>query len=163
MPYLRQIESVLQVSGEFNRLPVPIHGEPEAEFAIFQTGGCVTADGSRLVASVELGFRLSGVPQDEADVPEELTDKKTGRIAIAFVRASYMVTYGLDDGRALAAADVEEFCAVNGVHTAWPFWREFITSSLLRSGLESVPVPPFTVYGPQKAAVTYEKDQSKGL
>ena len=63
------------------------------------------------------------------------------------------------DGRDLAATDVDQFCATNAVHTAWPFWREFITSSLLRSGLESVPVPPFTVYGPQKAAVTYQRDE----
>lgn len=159
--HLRQVERVHQISGEFNRLPVPAERDPQAEFAIFQTGGAVTDDGTELVASVELGFRLTAAAEEGSGLPDELLDEKTGRIVIAFVRGSYMITYSLDDGRSLSAAEIDEFCAVNAVHTAWPFWREYITSSLMRSGLESVPVPPFTVYGPKNAAVTYERDEGK--
>jgi hypothetical protein len=155
---LRQVERVWQMAGEFNRLPVPDESDHEAEFAIFRTGGTVTEDGTELVASVELGFRLTAVVKDTKAVPDDLVDKESGRVVIAFVRGSYMITYGLDDGRDLPAAVVEEFCGLNAVHTAWPFWREFVTSSLLRSGLESMPVPPFTVYGEQKAPVTDERD-----
>lgn len=155
---LRQVERVWLMSGEFNRLPVPDESDQEAEFAIFRTGGAVTEDGSELVASVELGFRLTAVVKDTKAVPADLIDKETGRVVIAFVRGSYMITYGLDDGRGLPVAAVEEFCALNAVHTAWPFWREYITGSLLRSGLESMPVPPFTVYGAQKAPVIDERN-----
>lgn len=156
---LTQVEKIWQISGDFQRLPLPAEKDFQPEFAIFQTGGAVTEDGCELVASVELGFRLTAALEDRTGVPEELLDKDTGRVVVAYVRSSYMITYGLVDGRELVAADVDGFCATNAVHTAWPFWREFITSSLLRSGLESVPVPPFTVYGPQKAAVTHQPDE----
>ena len=73
---------------------------------------------------------------------------------LAFVHGSYMITDGLNEGGGLSDDDVGEFCDVHGVHTAWPFWREFVTSSLTRSGLEAVPVPPFTIFGPHKPAVT---------
>ena len=156
---LMQVEKVWQISGDFHRLPLPTENDLQPEFAIFQTGGAVTEDGGELVASVDLGFRLTASLVDRTGVPDELLDKDTGRVVVAYVRSSYMITYTLDDGRELVRADIDEFCATNAVHTAWPFWREFITSSLLRSGLESVPVPPFTVYGPQKAAVTYQPDE----
>jgi hypothetical protein len=156
---LMQVEKVWQISGDFHRLPLPAESDLQSEFAIFQTGGAVTEDGGELVASVDLGFRLTATPDEEASVPGELLDKDTGRVVVAYVRSSYMITYTLDDGRDMAATDVDQFCATNAVHTAWPFWREFITTSLLRSGLESVPVPPFTVYGPLKTAVTYQRDE----
>ena len=113
------------------------------------------SDGSHLVASVDLGFRLSALPGEGADIPDELLDEKTGRVVIAYVRAAYMVTYAIESGDTLAATDIEEFCRVNAIHTAWPFWREFITSSLSRGGLEAVPVPMFNVYGSRPKPVTY--------
>lgn len=151
---LRQIEQVWQLQGDFHRLPVPVQGESRAEFAIFQTSGELAEDGSELVATIELGCRLTAEVEDKAVIPEEFLDKDSGRAVIAFVHGSYMITYGLNEGGALSDDDIGEFCAVNGVHTAWPFWREFVSSSLTRSGLEAVPVPPFTIFGSHKPATS---------
>jgi len=151
---LRQIEHVWQLEGDFHRLPLPVEQQPDAEFAIFRTGGALNDEGTQIVASVELGCRLTVAVADQATVPEEFLDKASGRVVVAFVRSSYMITYGLDDGSGLSPDDVADFCATNGVHTAWPFWREFVTSSLTRSGLGAVPVPPFTIYGRPNAAAS---------
>lgn len=158
---LRQIEQVWQLQGDFHRLPVAVRGESRAEFAIFQTSGELAEDGSELVATVELGCRLTAEVGDKAVIPDDFLDKESGRAVIAFVHGSYMITYGLNDGGTLSDDDIEEFCAANGVHTAWPFWREFVTNSLTRSGLEAVPVPPFTIFGPPKQAITRKPSTAK--
>jgi hypothetical protein len=159
---LRQIEQVWQLQGDFHRLPISAQGDCRAEFAIFQTSGELADDGTELVATVELGCRLTAEVEDTSVIPEEFLDKDSGgRAVIAFVHGSYMITYGLNEGGGLSDDDVGEFCAVNGVHTAWPFWREFVTSSLTRSGLEAVPVPPFTIFGSHKPAVTSKPAESK--
>lgn len=152
---LKHVERLMQIKGEFNRLPFYASGEQETEFAVFGAHGSVSEDGSRLVASVDLGFRRSAIPADGEEIPAEFIQEKTGRVILAYARAGYLITYALEGGDKLAAADVEEFCRVNAVHTAWPFWREFITSSLSRGGLDSVPVPMFNVYGSQRRPVRY--------
>jgi hypothetical protein len=151
---LRQIEQVWQLQGDFHRLPVSVQGESRAEFAIFRTSGELSDDGTELVAAVELGCRLTAEIEDKAVIPEDFLDKASGRAVIAFVHGSYMITYGLNEGGPLSDDDIGEFCAANGVHTAWPFWREFVTNCLTRSGLEAVPVPPFTIFGPPKQSIT---------
>ena len=152
---VNHVERLTQIQGEFNRLPFDACRDPETEFAVFGAHGGISGDGTHLVASVELGFRLSTLPEEGVEIPAELLEEKSGRIVIAYVRAAYMITYAIEDGRTLAAADIEEFCRVNAIHTAWPFWREFVTSSLSRGGLEAVPVPMFNVYGSRPKPVTY--------
>jgi hypothetical protein len=152
---IKHVERITQIQSEFHRLPFDADLDPETEFAVLGAHGGVAGDGSHLVASVDLGFRLSALPGEGADIPDELLDEKTGRVVIAYVRAAYMVTYAIESGDTLAATDIEEFCRVNAIHTAWPFWREFITSSLSRGGLEAVPVPMFNVYGSRPKPVTY--------
>jgi len=50
---------------------------------------------------------------------------------------------------------------VNAIHMVWPFWREFVTGSLSRGGLEAVPVPMFNVYGSRPRPVSYADDAGK--
>ena len=152
---VRHVERLVQIQSEFNRLPFEVSREPETEFAVFGAHGGVSGDGSHLVASVDLGFRLLMLPEEGADIPAEFLQEKTGRVVVAYVRAAYMVTYAIEDGTQLAPEDIEEFCRVNAIHTAWPFWREFVTGSLSRGGLEAVPVPMFNVYGSRPRPVSF--------
>lgn len=158
---VRHVERLVQIQSEFNRLPFELTREPETEFAVFGAHGGVSGDGSHLVASVDLGFRLLMLPDEGAEIPAEFVQEKTGRVVVAYVRAAYMITYAIEDGRTLAAGDIEEFCRVNAIHTAWPFWREFVTGSLSRGGLEAVPVPMFNVYGSRPRPVSYVRDAGK--
>lgn len=147
---LDNVERVWQVHGEFGRLPVVAQGDPQPEFALLGTVGKLATDGKGLVANVDFGFRLTALPEAGQDIPQELVHKQTGRVILAYVKASFMITYSLREGPDLTDDDVKDFCQVNAVHNAWPFWREFITSSLTRSGLHGVPVPPFMIQGGAK-------------
>lgn len=152
---VKHVESLVQIQSDFNRLPFDATRDPETEFAVFGAHGGISGDGSQLIASVDLGFRLSALPEEGVEIPTELLQENTGRVVVAYVRAAYMITYAIEEGPTLAAADIEEFCQVNAIHTAWPFWREFVTSSLSRGGLEAVPVPMFNVYGSRPKPVRY--------
>jgi hypothetical protein len=144
---LQNVDRVWQLHGEFARLPVVADGDPTPEFAVIGTAGQLTSDGNGLVATVDLGFRLTAIPEQGQDIPNELVHQETGRVILAYVKASFAITYSLREGPALTDDDVQAFCSVNAIHNAWSFWREFITSSLTRSGLHGVPVPPFMIQG----------------
>jgi hypothetical protein len=144
---LQNIDRVWQLHGEFGRLPIIANGDPQPEFAVLGTVGKLSPDSKGLVANVDLGFRLTATPDPGQDIPNELVHKETGRVILAYVKASFAITYTLRDGPTLTDDDVHEFCSVNAIHNAWPFWREFITSALTRSGLHGVPVPPFMIQG----------------
>lgn len=144
---LENVDRVWQLHGEFGRLPIIADGDPHPEFVVLGAAGKLAADSSGLVANVDLGFRLTAKPGPGQDIPTELVHKETGRVVLAYVQASFAITYALREGPALTDADVHDFCSVNAIHNAWPFWREFITSALTRSGLHGVPVPPFMIHG----------------
>jgi hypothetical protein len=144
---LENVDRVWQVHGEFGRLPVLTQGDPLSEFALLGAVGKLAPDGSGLVANVDFAYRMTALPDPREDLPQELVHKETGRIVLAYVKASFMITYSLRGGPGLTDADVKAFCEVNAVHNAWPFWREFITSALTRAGLNGVPVPPFMIQG----------------
>lgn len=86
----------MPIQSEFNRLPFEVSREPETEFAVFGAHGGVSGDGSHLVASVDLGFRLLMLPEEGAGIPAEVLQEKTGRVVVAYVRAAYMVTYAIE-------------------------------------------------------------------
>lgn len=144
---LENVDRVWQLHGEFGRLPITVEGNSRPQFTIFGTNGKLTPDQKGLVANVDLGFRLTAMPEAGQEIPKELIHKETGQVILAYVKASYAITYSLREGDPLTDADVATFCSVNAVHNAWSFWREFITSALTRSGLHGVPVPPFMVQG----------------
>lgn len=144
---LENVDHVWLLHGEFGRLPITADGNPQPEFTIFGTTGKLSPDQKGLVANVDLGFRLTAIPEAGQDIPKELLHEETGRVILAYVKASFAITYSLRDGPALTDDDVTAFCSVNAVHNAWSFWREFITSALTRSGLHGVPVPPFMIQG----------------
>jgi len=151
---LRDITNVWQISGEFNRLPVITEPGIETEFRVLGTNGHLVEDSS-IVAEVHLLFRLIGSPTPGQDIPKNFLHPTTGKVIVAYVQATYMITYTLGKGEPLTNDDVQGFCRVNAVHTAWPFWREFLTSSIARTGLHNIPVPPVIVDGIRKPPFLY--------
>ncbi|GDY00003.1 hypothetical protein LBMAG48_24060 [Phycisphaerae bacterium] len=79
--------------------------------------------------------------------------------ADAFVRADadFMIAYEMSEGPAFSDDDIRAFMQINSTMNAYPFWREFVYSSLARAGLATMLLPPFN---PIKA-VRDLKDQSQ--
>ena len=71
---VKHVERLVQIQSEFNRLPFDATRDPETEFAVFGAHGGISGDGSQLIASVDLGFRLSTLPEEGAEIPAELLE-----------------------------------------------------------------------------------------
>lgn len=65
------------------------------------------------------------------------------------VDGTFVVLYQLDSGPELSDADLTAFAEINGRLNTVPYWREFVSSSLVRAGLPAYEVP---VYNPARVA-----------
>ena len=55
--------------------------------------------------------------------------------------ARFRLTYEVADGDPLNADDVSQFIHWNAIYQAWPFWREYMSSTLNRAQLPRFTVP----------------------
>lgn len=59
--------------------------------------------------------------------------------------AKFRVTYEIEGDDDLADADVEQFAYWNAVFNVWPYWREYLASTVQRAELRPVTVPVMRV------------------
>lgn len=63
------------------------------------------------------------------------------------IQAVFLLTYSLDE-TALDIASIdkiaEAFGKINGVFNIWPYWREYVQSSVIRAGLPPLTIPLLT-------------------
>ena len=82
----------------------------------------------------------------EAAIGFELRGKREkNNISLLNIRADFRLKYELKNGKAFSKKDLDKFAAVNGVYNAWPYWREFVQSTVARMGLPPLTVPVLKV------------------
>jgi hypothetical protein len=59
------------------------------------------------------------------------------------VDALYVIRYELSSAEGLTKEALDRFGEYNGTYNAWPYWREFLNSTIVRMGLPSLVVPVF--------------------
>lgn len=59
--------------------------------------------------------------------------------------ADFRLTYAVTPGGPLRRADLEQFASWNAVFNAWPYWREYISSTLNRAQLPKFLLPVMVV------------------
>jgi hypothetical protein len=72
-------------------------------------------------------------------------NSQAGSPPLARVSAGTELTYAREPGVEIETADLDDFAAVNAPFNAWPFWREFVQSSLTRLGLPPLLLPLFRI------------------
>lgn len=113
---------------------------------LHETGEVVEVGNGVLVCEVTCvaqGYILSG--DDEREDPE--SDQK-----IAEIGAVFGVRYRLRDEADCGEAVLKEFAQSNAVYNAWPYWREFLNSALVRLGHPSFTVPTLVVAARREAS-----------
>lgn len=63
--------------------------------------------------------------------------------------AEFRLTYSVQGEESLDEADVKQFVHWNALFNAWPYWREYLSSTLNRAGLPRFQIPVLGV--PRKA------------
>jgi hypothetical protein len=78
----------------------------------------------------------------EFRAPSPLSDNDAEKQKQVHVGARIEVKYGLSPDRDTDSDEaINTFARMNGVQTAWPFFREYLHSSLVRLGLPSFDLP----------------------
>jgi preprotein translocase subunit SecB len=57
------------------------------------------------------------------------------------VIARFRLLYSVGEGDELSAADLEQFAHWNAMFNAWPYWREYLSSTVNRANLPRFIVP----------------------
>ena len=86
------------------------------------------ADSGKIL--VDVHFEMDGHPNPDAKVPPEVSIRLNLRLVY---RAEVVPSHD-----ALRA-----FAEHSGLHTAWPYWREFVQSATTRLGLPALTIPVF--------------------
>jgi len=61
------------------------------------------------------------------------------------IAASFRLDYRVPDAGVFTDEQLSAFGQVNGVYNAWPFWREYVYSTMARLGLPPMTLPVFRV------------------
>lgn len=98
--------------------------------------------------SVVIDLLLRGVPvlaganEDDSTESREV-DVEDGK-EIFRLESAFEVKYSLTDTEGLEPANFDAFSRMNGVYNLWPYWREYVQSTLPRMGLPPLTLPVMT-------------------
>ncbi len=125
-----QIQSVELLGAHFQRAddaPLPEGSAPEAipEIGI-DVEWSLSEDGTLLGCALTFGTLFEG------DAPYDLV-------------ARFRILYSAEPGDSLDEADIEQFVYWNAVFNAWPYWREYLSSTLNRAQLPRFVAPVLPV------------------
>ena len=134
-----ELQDVRQVEGVF-ATRVSAEQVVSSELAVTQ-GARIVRDGSALLVYVR--FIGDVVPGSEDGQPAAEPASK--------FRAVFELRYRLPDG-SFSDETLKQFAGTNAVFNAWPYWREFVQSSSLRTGLPAIVMPTFRIASTTRSA-----------
>ena len=70
-----------------------------------------------------------------------LTFATTSEQAPYSLVAKFRLVYRINPGDALSSDDIENFVHWNAVFNAWPYWREYLSSTVNRANLPRIYAP----------------------
>lgn len=66
--------------------------------------------------------------------------QRTKKQALVRIEVQHELAYHLPEGLSIDGPQLDHFAKVNAIYNVWPYWREFIESTMQRFAL-----PPFTL------------------
>jgi preprotein translocase subunit SecB len=80
-----------------------------------------------------------------ATIDVRLLENESSDDPATSVKATFELCYRLPSDFAPEEADLSSFAEMNGVYNAWPYWREYIQSTISRMNLPPVVLPLFRI------------------
>lgn len=104
---------------------------------------------------VVASFELSAFPKSQNAHGEGPDETGTS----LRIRAEFVLTYKVESLDGITDEHINAFGRMNGIHNAWPYWREYVQSTTARMGLPPLTLPLMTGDALVK---TYEQAQAAG-
>ena len=142
-----QIEGVRLCEGSCRSFVRPSDSEEDLKVKVAYSTAVTRQDNSLLVKA---DFNLKG----HTDTDEE-------RLLVE-MRCVFELSYQLSSDKDFSTEELDEFGRVNAVFNAWPYWREYVQTSLARMSMPIVTVPVFRVL-PRPAAKSQGSRRPKEL
>jgi len=60
------------------------------------------------------------------------------------IESEFLLTYDTNLPREITDAEADAFGKMNGIHNAWPYWREYVQSTTARLGFPPLTLPLMT-------------------
>lgn len=76
-----------------------------------------------------------------------------GEDVLAEIDAVFDLSYHVPTDEAFSAEEIEEFGQLNAVFNAWPYWREFVQTSMSRMAMPGLTVPLYRLPRRESAKV----------
>lgn len=92
----------------------------------------------------------------------EIRDDGDEGSVLAEIRATFELSYAIPEDETFSAEEWEAFAGLNAVFNAWPYWREFVQTSLARMGFPVLTVPVFRVMPRDQVDDSAEADEVPG-
>lgn len=133
---IRLVESTLQTD-----IAAPPQADVEAEIghksSVLQRPD---KDGSFLIRT---DFKFS-IKQDDGKTP-------------VTIKAGFELNYSLPANLKSTPTELEEFGRSNAIFNAWPYWREYLQSTLVRMGLPAFTLPVYRIQARKKGSQSLKK------
>lgn len=127
---LVEITKVFLLDAHVQR-KVEIQSAERKLFELKQVESTLGEKADSIFVKVTFGIRIAAPDLGAAD---------TGDMQI---RATFALTYTLKESNKVTPEMAQAFGEVNGAYNAWPFWREFVYSTMARMGLPPLVMPVF--------------------
>ena len=122
-----EIKSLILIDCAASRSPdLPEEGKRKARIKVTSVGHAYCQEHRRL--QVHVGFGLTLVSADSSDQKIEMN-------------ASFVIDYALKGTAEFSDREFDAFAGLNGVHNAWPFWRELVHNLTARMGIRPLMIP----------------------
>ena len=76
-----------------------------------------------------------------ATIRTQLVSEQAKEEPLVSIETSFELQYRLPEGFRVEPQTLTTFAETNGIYNAWPYWREFVQSTLARMGLPPVVLP----------------------
>jgi len=123
------LEDVRLVNSTCKQAPEAVGGQKKI-MDVETTAKCfVGEDKKHLIVFAKFKFKGSN-----EDKPED---------TIVSINAEFLLFYSLTSAEGIGKRGFNEFAKVNGVFNAWPYWREYVQSTIARMELPPLTLPVF--------------------
>ena len=136
-----EIVSVRLISSNFSSSPSVLDGLSQVDIDV-NIRCHKKEDGTILVFPI---FKLESKRKKKGKSKESIE---------IIIEAEFMLTYKVKDLKELSDEGILAFAKTNGIFNAWPYWREYVQSTIARLGIPNYTVPVFRLgaeEGPKKS------------
>lgn len=137
------LDSVVIQSGNFSLIEHATEQDQESgDRIILRATTALTEDDPDLVVIIKMGITL---PPAEVDFDSEEPEAELNLDGVV-IDAEYRVVYkwASEQSEGTSAVDIHCFSRINSVYNIWPYWREFVHSTMMRMGLPAFMMPLLT-------------------